>query len=151
MVCRGGLIKPALVQLNNAELFTAQPSKVRLLSCLDCRARQHPEKMNAAMAIARGTRTNMKIPSRPKPITAQLRPTNAKMVVNAMPRRSPFRKNGTSGFGQPNARAPQDPRMKYQHYLALAGAETMAGDLIAAENFYQHAEHYFRSMREHAN
>jgi hypothetical protein len=41
--------------------------------------------------------------------------------------------------------------MKYQHYLALAGAETLAGDLIAAENFYQHAEHYFRSMREHAN
>jgi hypothetical protein len=73
------------------------------------------------------------------------------MVVNAMPRRSPSRKNGTSGFGQPSARVPQDPRMKYQHYLALAGAESMAGDLIAAENFYQHAEHYFRSMREHAN
>ena len=104
-----------------------------------------------AIATARGTRTNMKIPSRPRPITAQLRPTNTKMEVNAMSRRSPFRKNGTSGFGQPNARAPQDPRMKYQHYLALAGAETLAGDLIAAENFYQHAEHYFRSMREHAN
>ena len=107
--------------------------------------------MNAAIATARGTRTNMKIPSRPRPITAQLRPTNTKMEVNATSRRSPFRKNGTSGFGQPNARTPQDPRMKYQHYLALAGAETLAGDLIAAENFYQHAEHYFRSMREHAN
>jgi hypothetical protein len=41
--------------------------------------------------------------------------------------------------------------MRYEHYLALAGAETRAGDLIAAENYYQHAEHYFRSMREHAN
>ncbi len=100
--------------------------------------------MNAAMATARGTRTNMKIPSRPRPITAQLRPTNAKMAVNAMSLRS-------SRFGQPNARVPQDPRTKYQHYLALAGAETVAGDLIAAENFYQHAEHYLRSMREHAN
>ena len=107
--------------------------------------------MNAAMATARGTRTNMKIPSRPRPITPQLRPTNAKMAVNAMSGRSPSRKNGTSRFGQPNARVPQDPRMKYQHYLALAGAEAMAGVLIAAENFYQHAEHYLRSMREHAN
>jgi uncharacterized protein DUF4167 len=41
--------------------------------------------------------------------------------------------------------------MKYEHYLALAGAETQAGDLIAAENYYQHAEHYLRSMREPAN
>lgn len=41
--------------------------------------------------------------------------------------------------------------MKYEHYLALAGAETQAGDLIAAENYYQHAEHYLRSMRERAN
>ncbi len=41
--------------------------------------------------------------------------------------------------------------MKYEHYLALASAETLAGDLIAAENYYQHAEHYLRSMRERAN
>jgi len=106
--------------------------------------------MNAAMATPRGIRTNMKIPSRPRPVTAQPRP-NAKMVVNATPRKPTFRKTGTSGLGQPNARAPQDPRMKYQHYLALASAETQAGDLIAAENYYQHAEHYLRSMRERAN
>ena len=72
-------------------------------------------------------------------------------MTNAMPRRPPFRRNGTSGLGRPNARTPQDPRMKYEHYLALAGAETQAGDLIAAENYYQHAEHYLRSMRERAN
>ncbi|MGO8914217.1 MAG: DUF4167 domain-containing protein [Bradyrhizobium sp.] len=72
------------------------------------------------------------------------------MAVNAVPR-PPLRNKGTSGLGRHNARVPQDPRMKYQHYLALAGAEAMAGDLIAAENYYQHAEHYLRSMREHAN
>jgi len=30
--------------------------------------------------------------------------------------------------------------------MALAQAEALAGDRIAAENYYQHAEHYFRSM-----
>jgi hypothetical protein len=30
--------------------------------------------------------------------------------------------------------------------LALAQAEAQAGNLIGAENYYQHAEHYFRSM-----
>jgi hypothetical protein len=30
--------------------------------------------------------------------------------------------------------------------LALAQAELQAGDRVAAENYYQHAEHYFRSM-----
>ena len=35
----------------------------------------------------------------------------------------------------------------YERYLALARAETQIGNTVAAENYYQHAEHYFRSMR----
>ena len=35
----------------------------------------------------------------------------------------------------------------YERYLALARAEVQNGNTIAAENYYQHAEHYFRSMR----
>src|SRR5215470_6104681 len=31
-----------------------------------------------------------------------------------------------------------------EKYLALARDATAAGDRIAAENFYQHAEHYYR-------
>src|SRR5262245_63874329 len=31
-----------------------------------------------------------------------------------------------------------------EKYMALARDATAAGDRIAAENFYQHAEHYFR-------
>ena len=89
----------------------------------------------------------MRTPSRSKPIAAQPRP-NVKIAANSMPQR---RKHGTSGLSQPNTITVQNPRMRYEHYLALAGAETRAGDLIAAENYYQHAEHYFRSMREHAN
>src|ERR1700756_2841873 len=32
----------------------------------------------------------------------------------------------------------------FERYLALAREATANGDRIAAENFYQHAEHYFR-------
>jgi len=44
----------------------------------------------------------------------------------------------------------QNARRNYDRYLALAQAETRNGDPIAAENYYQHAEHYLRSMHESA-
>jgi hypothetical protein len=37
----------------------------------------------------------------------------------------------------------------YERYIELARAAVSAGDPIEGENFYQHAEHYFRAMREH--
>ncbi|UPK39365.1 DUF4167 domain-containing protein [Bradyrhizobium sp. 186] len=39
-------------------------------------------------------------------------------------------------------------RRSYERYLALAHAEALNGDRIAAENYFQHAEHYFRSMHQ---
>ena len=30
--------------------------------------------------------------------------------------------------------------------MALARAEAQIGNMVGAENYYQHAEHYFRSM-----
>jgi hypothetical protein len=36
----------------------------------------------------------------------------------------------------------------YERYLALARAEALKGDRIAAENYFQHAEHYLRSLHE---
>ena len=48
------------------------------------------------------------------------------------------RQNGSSGNVHRN----------YERYLALAREATMNGEVIEAENFYQHAEHYFRVMRE---
>lgn len=36
----------------------------------------------------------------------------------------------------------------YERYIALAREAASAGDPIEAENFYQHAEHYLRTMRE---
>jgi hypothetical protein len=41
-------------------------------------------------------------------------------------------------------------RQAYERYLALAREKTSAGERIEAENYYQHAEHYFRSMAAHA-
>ena len=38
-------------------------------------------------------------------------------------------------------------RDSYERYLALARAEAQIGNTVGAENYYQYAEHYFRSMR----
>jgi len=48
------------------------------------------------------------------------------------------RQNGQSGSAQRN----------YVRYLALAREATLNGDIIEAENCYQHAEHYFRVTRD---
>jgi hypothetical protein len=40
----------------------------------------------------------------------------------------------------------QNARRNYERYLELARAEAVAGNPVGAENYYQHAEHYFRSM-----
>jgi hypothetical protein len=41
----------------------------------------------------------------------------------------------------------QNAKRNYERYLELARAEARSGDTIAAENYYQHAEHYYRLMR----
>lgn len=35
-----------------------------------------------------------------------------------------------------------------QHYLRLADAQVTAGDRVAAENYFQHAEHFLRCAIE---
>ena len=37
---------------------------------------------------------------------------------------------------------------KYERYTTLAKDAARRGETIEAENLYQHAEHYFRMMRE---
>jgi hypothetical protein len=60
--------------------------------------------------------------------------------------------------GQQAARASQPParsrgeviaraRQSFERYTALARDAASAGNAIDAENFYQHAEHYLRTMR----
>jgi hypothetical protein len=55
-------------------------------------------------------------------------------------------KRWTSAAVRPASKDSHDARRNYERYLALAKAQAVAGDVIAAENYYQHAEHYFRSM-----
>jgi hypothetical protein len=56
-------------------------------------------------------------------------------------------KQWTSNAVRPGSNNSQNAQRSYERYLALARAEVQNGNTIAAENYYQHAEHYFRSMR----
>jgi hypothetical protein len=47
---------------------------------------------------------------------------------------------------RPEPKSSHNAQRNYERYLALALAEARAGNIIGAENYYQHAEHYFRSM-----
>jgi hypothetical protein len=55
-------------------------------------------------------------------------------------------KRWTSGATRPAQNSSHDARRSYERYLALAQAQALSGDVVAAENYYQHAEHHFRSM-----
>ena len=51
-----------------------------------------------------------------------------------------------SSASYPEPSGSHNARRNYDRYLTLARAELQAGDRVAAENYYQHAEHYFRLM-----
>jgi uncharacterized protein DUF4167 len=48
------------------------------------------------------------------------------------------RQNGSAGNAHRN----------YERYVALGREASLNGDKVEAENYYQHAEYYFRVMRE---
>jgi hypothetical protein len=90
----------------------------------------------------------MKYISDLKPAARQPR-QNTKVMTNAMLRRSQSTQgNQPTGFVGPQAGNVQHFERSYERYLTLARAEALTGDRIAAENYFQHAEHYFRAMRE---
>ena len=49
---------------------------------------------------------------------------------------------------RPELQDSHNARRNYERYLELARAAAGSGDTIAAENYNQHAEHYFRSMQD---
>jgi len=62
-------------------------------------------------------------------------------------RRFPDRsKRRTSSSARPESKGSQNAQRNYERYLALAHAEAQIGNTIGAENYYQYAEHYFRSL-----
>ena len=52
---------------------------------------------------------------------------------------------------RPHNNGDANARRNYERYLALAREAALKGDIIEAENCHQHAEHYFRVMRERTN
>ena len=52
----------------------------------------------------------------------------------------------TPNTNRPLPKGSQNAQRNYERYIELARAETVAGNTVAAENYYQHAEHYFRTM-----
>jgi hypothetical protein len=87
--------------------------------------------------------TNMKSENNPPAAPPR---QNRKQERNVSQRRHQFRK--TEPKAVRHARSPQDAQRNYERYLALARAEAHTGDRVAAENYLQHAEHYFRSMHQ---
>jgi hypothetical protein len=67
---------------------------------------------------------------RPRPVgsfAAQSKGTNMSVI-----------RSSSNGF--------QSAQRSYERYLALAQEEARSGNVVGAENYYQHAEHYFRSL-----
>jgi hypothetical protein len=59
---------------------------------------------------------------------------------------APFGVRSKSSTFPPARRHSQNAQRDYERYLELARAEALAGNPVEAENYYQHAEHYFRLM-----
>jgi hypothetical protein len=51
------------------------------------------------------------------------------------------------GYTPPRGTSLIEARGAYERYLALAQAASRDGDKIEMENYYQHADHFFRLMR----
>lgn len=79
-----------------------------------------------------------------------------------MDKRRPIRRHGTdnqrprTNQSSSGIRRVQQPRQNlasarsnFERYTTLAKEAARSGETIEAENLYQHAEHYYRVMREH--
>ena len=55
-------------------------------------------------------------------------------------------KRWTPNTDRPRTNGAGSAQRSYERYLALAQEEARSGNVVGAENYYQHAEHYYRSM-----
>ncbi|WP_348536519.1 DUF4167 domain-containing protein [Labrys miyagiensis] len=62
-------------------------------------------------------------------------------ATSGLPQKQKIRTNPVRGLSG------QGTRASYERYLMLAEVQQRAGNRIEAENYYQHAEHYFRLMK----
>ena len=54
------------------------------------------------------------------------------------------RENRPSRQGAAQIAGAHNAKKSYERYIELAQAAALAGNRVEAENYYQHAEHYFR-------
>jgi Domain of unknown function (DUF4167) len=73
--------------------------------------------------------------------THSARPPRPAGSFNARPQQ-----RWTQNGARPEQKGSQSAQRNYERYMELARAEALAGNTVGAENYYQHAEHYFRSM-----
>jgi hypothetical protein len=71
---------------------------------------------------------------------------NARQPRPAPPSAGRSRQRTWSGTRPQQPKNSQTAQRSYERYIALARAEAQIGNTIGAENYYQYAEHYFRSM-----
>lgn len=62
-------------------------------------------------------------------------------------RRLRTRQNSSEVFRGGTGNVLANARRQYERYVALAQAAILSGDAVEAQNYYQHAEHFFRVMR----
>ena len=64
----------------------------------------------------------------------------------------PAGRSKSDGSKNNRARSNGSAQLKgnFDRYTALARAAAMAGNAIDAESYYQHAEHYYRLMKQKA-
>jgi hypothetical protein len=74
-----------------------------------------------------------RFPNRPRPRPNHPRPPSGVGAV-----RSASRRGGEHSIA--------DAKRQYERYLALARTAVLNGDDVEAQNFFQHAEHFFRTM-----
>ena len=60
----------------------------------------------------------------------------------------PPQRNQSFDSNGPNLKIRGSASQIFERYVALAREAATSGDRVAAENFYQHAEHYFRVAKE---
>jgi len=60
----------------------------------------------------------------------------------------PSQRNQSFDSSGPNLKIRGNAHQIFERYVALAREAATSGDRVAAENFYQHAEHYFRVAKE---
>ena len=70
------------------------------------------------------------------------------MSTNQRNSRAPHSSRSGSSAAQRRPTKGTNAKTSYEKYVALARGAALTGDAIETENYYQHAEHYFRLMKD---